>query len=308
MKLVEIKTNHLLNFSEEDWLSPTGERIVSDRYLLKDATKETLTKGSLVMAVLDQKRSYHELARVIEVDPLHKKVTVELRDGFQTSLPVDHVDVLRETSPREMWRRIAEGAASVTANPHYWEQKFYELQSDWKYVPGGRINASMGTGIKTTSYNCFVIPNVGPTPRDYAASFGQTLEIQARSGGVGMNLSQVPPQGTLTPIREENRQSKLQLVLDIWHADVEEFVQSSYPNSTKVVRVSKSFLRAVEENAAWTFEFPDTAYEQYDQIWNGDLEAWKSQGLPVQTRGEVDAAELYDQITQSGALVVTDLV
>lgn len=302
----EIKGS-ILPFNEEDYLAPTGERIVSDRYLLKDTKKETLAIGSLVVAVVDKKRAYHELARVIEVQEASKQVKVELRDGFQVELPIDQVDVLQETTPRQMWQRIARGAAEVTNDPTLWEQRFYSLQSGWKYVPGGRINASLGTGVQTTSYNCFVIPNVGPTPRDYANSFGQTLEIQARSGGVGMNLSQIPPQGALTPVRDV-RKSDLQLVLDVWHADLLDFLEEPYPNSTKVVRVSREFLRAVEEDADWTFSFPDTSVEGYDESWNGNLDEWRERGHKIVEGETIKAGTLYEKILEKSVIVVQDVI
>jgi ribonucleoside-diphosphate reductase alpha chain len=298
----------MLPFTAEDALGSTGERIVADRYLLKDVTKESLKPGALVVAVLDKKRAYHELARVVEVDKDESTVTVELKDGVRETLPFHQVDVLLETAPRQMWRRVAKGAAAVTNDPAYWEEKFYQLQSRWRYVPGGRINASLGSGMQTTSYNCFVIPNVGPTMRDYAESFGQTLEIQARSGGVGMNLSRIPPQGTIVPVSTEPRNRYLHLVLDVWHADLPEFLETSYPHSTKVVRVSRNFLRAVEEDAEWQFVFPDTSVENYDELWNGRIEDWLAEGRPVVRSEPVSAKELYERILASGALVLSDVV
>lgn len=298
----------MLPFTAEDRLGATGERIVADRYLLKDVRKETLSVGSLVVAVLDKQRAYHELARVVALSDEGHLATVELRDGSREVLPYQQVDVLLETSPRQMWRRIAKGAAAVTRDPAVWEERFYRLQSGWRYVPGGRINASMGTGMQTTSYNCFVIPSVGPTMRDYAESFGQTLEIQARSGGVGMNLSRIPPQGALVPVSTEPRNASLNLVLDVWHGDLLEFLAMPYPNSTKVVRISREFLRAVEEDAQWQFRFPDTAVEGYDQIWTGRLEDWMQAGLAVQVSEPVSARELYDRMLASGAALLTDVV
>ena len=298
----------MLPFTAEDFLGATGERIVADRYLMKDVTKSSLQVGSLVVAVLDKKRAYHELARVVSVDEAKHEVTVELKDGVQETLPDTQVDVLLETSPRQMWRRVAKGAAAVTKNPELWEEKFYQLQSRWRYVPGGRINASMGTGMQTTSYNCFVIPSVGPTLRDYAESFGQTLEIQARSGGVGMNLSRIPPQGSLVPVSTENRKDALKLVLDVWHADVSEFLNTDYPNSTKVIRLNREFLRAVDEDATWQFVFPDTSAEGYDETWNGRIEDWLAAGGEVVRSEHVSARALYREILASGALVLSDLV
>lgn len=302
------RATSMLPFTDEDFLAPTGERIVADRYLLKDAKKESLQIGSIVVAVLDKKRAYHELAKVVNINPEKRLATVQLRDGYETELSYDHIDVLKETSPQEMWQRIAKGAAGVTKDPVYWEERFYQLQSGWKYVPGGRINASMGTGIQTTSYNCFVIPNVGPMPRDYARSFGQTLEIQARSGGVGMNLSEVPPQGSVVPVSELPRQTELQLILDVWHADIIDFLAETYPNSTKIVRVNRQFLRAVEEKGDWTFMFPDTTVEGYDEQWKGDLDTWIEQGLPVVYGETLPAEDLYEKILQAGALCVQDLI
>ncbi len=304
----EVMVESMLPFSTEDALGPTGERIVADRYLRKDVKKETLAVGSLVVAVLDKQRAYHELAKVVQLFPETMEVVVQLKDGHTERLPYQQVDVLLETSPRQMWRRIAAGASEVTNNPSTWEEAFYQLQSGWKYVPGGRINASMGTGMKTTSYNCFVIPSVGPLLRDYAESFGQTLEIQARSGGVGMNLSRVPPQGTLVKSSDKNRSKSLHLVLDVWHADLPEFLKDAYPNSTKVVRINREFLRAVDEGETWSFRFPDTAMDGYDKTWNGRIEDWLNAGLPVVESEPVDARELYNQILDSGALVLTDVM
>lgn len=304
----QIVEQSMLPFKEDDWLGATGERIVADRYLLKDVQKETLAAGTLVVAVLDKKRAYHELARVTAVNASAHQVTVQLKDGLEQVLPMQQVDVLAETTPREMWRRVAKGAAVVTKDPAQWEERFYNLQSHWRYVPGGRINASLGTGMQTTSYNCFVIPSVGPTLRDYAASFGQTLEIQARSGGVGMNLSRIPPQGTVVPVADASRLPQLHLVLDVWHADLPEFLEADYPHSTKVVRVNRAFLRAVDEQSDWTYRFPDTRADDYDERWNGRLEDWERDGLPVVDGETVSAADIYEEILASGALVISDLV
>ncbi|MDI3256397.1 MAG: LAGLIDADG family homing endonuclease [Kyrpidia sp.] len=306
--VMEQNNRSMLPFADEDRLSSTGERIVADRYLLKDAKKESLKPGSLVVAVVDKKRAYHELGRVVSTDVAGRTAVVELRDGHRVERSYEELDVLKEQAPREMWRRIAKGAAAATKDPAYWEERFYRLQSGWKYVPGGRINASMGTGMKTTSYNCFVIPNVGPGPRDYARSFGQTLEIQARSGGVGMNLSRVPPQGSLIPVSTGSRRAHLQLVLDVWHPDLFDFLQEPYSHSTKVVRVNRAFLRAVEDRADWTFVFPDTSFDRYDELWDGDLAKWMKQDLPLKYGSTVPALTVYDKILDSGVVMAEDVL
>ena len=301
----------VLNLTEQDRyiLGSTGEKIIADRYLQKGGKLEV---GATVMAVVDPETSFHDLGTVTEIKTVNRKkmITVKLRDGFEIELESDRVDVLKETSPVQMNARIAKGVTAHFKKDREKYEKLFrdELLNNFNYVPGGRINASMGTGVQTTSYNCFVIPNVGPRPKDYAESFGRTLEIQARSGGVGMNLSFVPPQGTLTEPREVRR-SDVQLVMDVWHPDLLSFLSENYANSTKVVRISKEFKKALETNANWTFEFPDhKAVKDYDQLWFGDLGKWKSAGLPIIEGDVIPARELYAKIVEAGVSMVDEVL
>jgi ribonucleoside-diphosphate reductase alpha chain len=319
--------NAILEFSNEerDGLGLTGEKIIADRYLQKGGVLEN---GAIVIAVADKKRPKPELGRVIDIQG--DNLDIVLRDGSKMTVVKENVDVLKERAPRHMWKRIAKGVvAGIKAEKQKeWEDRFYHLQQGWKYLPGGRINASMGAEdadgnpVKTTSYNCFVIPNVGPSISDYAKSFGRSLEIQARSGGVGMNLSFVLPQGTLAtpkPVRKSN----MQLVMDVWHPDLLDFVEETpierisnpYANSLKVVRVNRAFVEAVENDEQWTLEFPDvTAFRtnypdlDYDGTWNGDLATWKSAGLPVKAGESFNARELRARLEDSGIAIVEQIM
>lgn len=304
-----MKKQFILDFNEQDMLGSTGEKIVADRYLQKGGT---LAVGKLVVAVLDKKTSLHEVAEVIAIQQVNGKeeATIRLRDGHELSLPTTDMKVLKETAPRHMWERIAEGLAQ---GDEQMKQRFVELQEEFKYIPGGRINASMGSvdekgrKVKTTSYNCFVIPNVGPNPKDYAESFGRTLEIQARSGGVGMNMSFVPPQGTICETKDVKK-TDVQLVMDVWHPDLVEFINEEYKSSTKVVRINAAFRNALAQNAMWTFEFPDTEVNDYDHLWTGNLDEWKVNGYPVRQANTLPAIELYEQLTAAGVAIVEDVL
>lgn len=296
----------ILPFDESDRLGSTGEKIIADRYLQKGGE---LKVGALVVAVVDKKTSYHELGEVLEISENSNKqmVKVKLRDEHIVDLPSDQLEVLKETAPRQMWDRIASGLAQGNKTM---EKDFKNLLSNYKYIPGGRINASMGSvdefgnEVKTTSYNCFVIPNVGPTPRDYAESFGRTLEIQARSGGVGMNMSMIPPQGTLSPIKDVAK-SDLQLVMDVWHPDLFDFLDEKYPNASKVVRINAEFKKALESDTEYSLEFPVTKTPNYDKIWDGDLSKWKKKGLLTVVEQTLPASAIYEKLVSAG-VAITD--
>lgn len=301
-----MKKDFILDFNEKDYLGTTGEKIVADRYLQKGGE---VAVGKIVVGVLDKVKSLHEVAKVKEVFKKNGKIEsalIVLKDGHEVTLPVEQLKVLKETSPRQMWNRISSGLAQGDKKLL---KQFNDLLEDWKYIPGGRINASMGSvdekgdSVKTTSYNCFVIPNVGPKPEDIAKSFGKTLEIQARSGGVGMNVSFVPPQGTITPQKELNK-TDLHLIMEVWHPDLKEFLKEEYPNSTKVVKINEEFKKAVLEDADWTFVFPETKSEKYDEKWNGNLKEWKGNGGEVKEANTVKAAELYEELLKANVMVI----
>lgn len=103
-----------------------------------------------------------------------------------------------EKTPDEMWRRVARGIAAVEGDkkrPKIWEKRFYEALSDFKFVPGGRILSGAGTGYNVTFYNCFVIPSPKDSREGILETLKQMVEIMARGGGVGINLSSLRPRG-----------------------------------------------------------------------------------------------------------------
>ena len=68
--------------------------------------------------------------------------------------------------------------------------------TDFKFVPAGRILSGAGTPYQMTYYNCYVIPFAQGQPRrNYGKNVTMTVEIQARGGGVGVNLSSLRPWG-----------------------------------------------------------------------------------------------------------------
>src|SRR3989304_3525503 len=102
-----------------------------------------------------------------------------------------------EQTPDEMWKRVAKGIASVEKpkDRKKWEKKFYDVMYDFKFLPGGRILAGAGTGFDVTYYNCFVIPSPLDSRDGILDTLKQMVEIMARGGGVGINLSSLRPRG-----------------------------------------------------------------------------------------------------------------
>ena len=146
---------------------------------------------------------------------------------------------------------IAQGIAAVEPTPEkqaHWTERFYEALSDFKFVPGGRILAGAGTGTAVTFYNCYVIPSPEDSRGGILDNLKVMVDIMARGGGVGINLSSLRPRGSYIktvngtssgPIswaelysvatkdviqQGGSRRGALMLMLDDDHPDIEEFI------------------------------------------------------------------------------------
>lgn len=235
-----------------------------------------------------------------------------------------------EKTPEEMWRRVAKAVAGVerkTAQKK-WEKAFYEAMQDFKYVPGGRILAGAGTGYNVTYYNCYVIPSPKDSRGGILETLGNMIEIMARGGGVGINLSTLRPKGsrvekvngfssgpcnwaeifslaTKDIIQQGGtRRGALMLMLWDWHPDIEEFITVKQ-DLTKInganlsVCVSDAFMEAVKKDEDWPLMFPDKSDPTYDKEWDGDIFEWKAKGKKVIVQKIVKARELWDLIGEA---------
>ena len=61
----------------------------------------------------------------------------------------------------ESWRRIARALAMVEKEDHAaWERRFFGILQEFKFLPGGRIQAGAGTERNVTLFNCFVMGTI----------------------------------------------------------------------------------------------------------------------------------------------------
>ncbi|HZE86784.1 MAG TPA: LAGLIDADG family homing endonuclease, partial [Methylomirabilota bacterium] len=236
-----------------------------------------------------------------------------------------------EQDPSEMWRRVAKGIAGVekkAADKKKWEEKFYKVMEDFKFLPGGRIFAGAGTGFDVTYFNCFVIPNPPDSRGGIMENLTQMIEIMAHGGGVGLNLSGLRPRGAR--VKKVNgfssgpmnwaelyslatkdivqqggsRRGALMLMIHDWHPDVEEFITVKQ-DLTKInganlsVCVSDDFMEAVKTDSDWDLMYPDLDDPQYDAKWNGDIHDWKTLGGKVKVYKTVKASYLWNLICEA---------
>ncbi|MBI2033171.1 MAG: adenosylcobalamin-dependent ribonucleoside-diphosphate reductase [Candidatus Levybacteria bacterium] len=232
-----------------------------------------------------------------------------------------------ENTPEETWARVASGIAKNEKGKvrKKWEKSFYNVMSDFKFVPGGRILSGAGTDYQVTYFNCFVIPSPKDSREGILESLKQLVEIQSRSGGVGLNLSSLRPKGAR--VRKVNgtssgpvtwaglfsyathdvvqqggtRRGATMLMLWDWHPDIEEFITvkqdlSKINGANLSVCISDAFMEAVKNDADWDLVYPDIEDSEYDMKWNGEIDQWKALGKKVTVYKTVKARELWDLI------------
>lgn len=174
----------------------------------------------------------------------------------------------KDNTVDDTFRRVAHFVASAEKTKEQreqWEEKFFEMLSDFKVTTGGRVYSNAGTEWKgTTMINCFV----GPHPKEdfdslegiYKVLLDQALTLKSE-GGWGFNFSWMRPRGTFIKgigvdspgavkfmelfdksseivtsgsglnsstgkAKGKIRKGAMMGVMDVWHPDVLEFISA----------------------------------------------------------------------------------
>lgn len=311
-------------------LSGLSEKIFLDRYALKDLNTDHIKTGDTVIVLTkdDTKFPQKEVGEVVNRNG--DTIEVELRSGSIITSPVSKATKSVETSPTQLWDRLANAIASVEKTKEKrteWSKKFRSVLDDWKLVPGGRIAAGAGVSDELTLFNCYVIPSPQDSRGGIMKTLSEMTEIMSRGGGVGINLSSLRPRRALvkgvngsssgavswgglfsytTGLIEQggSRRGALMLMMNDFHPDLLEFItvkqdMGKITNANLSVCVSNAFMKAVKEDLNWDLVFPDTSDPDYDQLWDGDIEKWKNQGKAIRVYQTVRAREVWHTIIQS---------
>ncbi len=207
-----------------------------------------------------------------------------------------------EKTPVEMWKRVARELASVEKEDKKkeFEEKFYWILEDFKFVPGGRILFGAGSNHKATLLNCYYLP----IKMDSIEGIYETAKEMARTysygGGVGVDISILRPEGspvnnaarfstgapsfmelystTTGIIGQTGRRGALMITLDVTHPDIERFVtiksdKKSVRYANISVKVYDDFMEAVENDKPFMLHFKNNKVEFKKEIRAKDL--WK---------------------------------
>lgn len=200
----------------------------------------------------------------------------------------DDKDNLLESNPEQMHRRLAKEFARIEAKKfkdHFSEDFIFSLLDRFQYIIAqGSPMAGIGNPYQVVSLsNCFVAESPLDSYSSILKTDEQLVQISKRRGGVGIDISNLRPAGSLTKnssrtstgivpfmerfsnsIREVgqgNRRGALMLTISIHHPEVLDFAKikrdkGKVTGANISIRLSDEFLTAVKQNKDYEQRFP----------------------------------------------------
>ena len=207
-----------------------------------------------------------------------------------------------EKHPYQMWGRQAKALAGVEktkSDREKWEEKFYSILEDFRFVPGGRIMHGAGReDITTTLNNCYVVAVKDDSIKSIYNTIIEEALTYKYGGGCGHDLSLLRPSGAAingtggdscgptgfmnlfsentNTIAQHGRRGANMQTLRIDHPDIEKFItiKTGDINMVKYSNISvlltHKFMDAVKNDADFDLVFDGQVYEtiKATDLWN----------------------------------------
>ena len=232
-----------------------------------------------------------------------------------------------ERTIRGTWRRIAHAlAAAERKDSDLWEDRFFGILEDFRFLPGGRIQAGAGTARNVTLFNCFVMGAVEDSIPGIFQALQETAITMQQGGGIGLDFSTLRPNGTRakgagaiasgpvsfmrvwdamcgTILSTGARRGAMMATLRCDHPDIEQFVaakqQAGHLRRFNLsVQVTDAFMAAVRKDGDWQLMFPAAAFDGDGETvlrqWPGELRP-----VPCRIMRRIPARQLWDRILRA---------
>lgn len=217
--------------------------------------------------------------------------------------------------PGESFEESASRVAAKLADPEDYH-RFREMLVDLRFLPAGRVQASIGSGRSTTAFNCFVSGVLEDSFVDGGGSIMRRAAQAARTmkmgGGIGYDFSTLRPRGdsirslgsassgpvSFMPIFDAiglatasagHRRGAQMGVLRVDHPDVLEFVRAKQePGRLEGFNVSvaatDAFMEALESGGNYDLQFNGKVYDSVPaaEVWEAIMRStwdWAEPGV-----------------------------
>jgi len=234
-------------------------------------------------------------------------------EHYGPTLPIsEEIHAVKYRADGETFRESQSRVANTLSDDPEHFYKFRSILLPQRFLPAGRVQASVGSPRKTTAFNCFVSRTIEDSMdgiMDAAKESAQTMRL---GGGIGYDFSTLRPKGdkiiTLdskasgvisfmeifdaickTVSSAGNRRGAQMGVLRIDHPDIEEFIEAK-TNSTELTKfnisigVTDEFMVAVTKGTDFELCFNGQVYKRVDAqyLWDKVMRAtwdWAEPGI-----------------------------
>ncbi|MDA3799657.1 MAG: adenosylcobalamin-dependent ribonucleoside-diphosphate reductase [Kiritimatiellae bacterium] len=208
-------------------------------------------------------------------------------------------DAPEDTCYEDTWKRIAGAAASKEKDSKFWEDEFYSILKNFRFLPAGRIIANAGTmREEVTMFNCYVMNSIEDSIEGIFDTVKDSALTQKQGGGVGFDFSTIRPKGSMIKGCESNASGPISFmqVLDSTcrtimsagqrrgaqmgvmrcdHPDIEEFITAKRNNDqlkmfNLSVGITDGFMQAVKDDADWDLVFKGKVHKtiKASELWD----------------------------------------
>ena len=219
------------------------------------------------------------------LDPIsHEIWDMKYRFKREDGTPVDR-------TVEDTWQRVAKAVAAAEKPDQRkkWAKEFYDILSDYKFLPAGRILAGAGTGRRVTLFNCFVMGTLEDSMEGIFQGLKEAALTMQAGGGIGHDFSTLRPKGALVQGMGADASGPLSF-MDVWdsmcrtilsagsrrgammgtmrcdHPDIEDFIEAKQDAArlrmfNLSVLVTDEFMAAVKADADWPLVFEGKTYK-----------------------------------------------
>jgi ribonucleoside-diphosphate reductase alpha chain len=189
---------------------------------------------------------------------------------------------------REMTARVANTLAD--GEDHY--DAFRDALLDMRFLPGGRVQSSIGSPRGTTAFNCYVSGSIDDSMVGIMQRATEAAETMRLGGGIGYDFSTIRPSGDRivsldaassgplsfmeifnsvckTVASAGNRRGAQMGVMRVDHPDIEKFIEAKantdqFTQFNLSVAVTDEFMEAVENGTQFDLTFEGRVYSRVD--------------------------------------------
>ncbi len=248
--------------------------------------------------------------------PVHNAPNAVVRteaSSYGPKLPIsEELHSVKYRADGETFRESQSRVANTLSDDPEHFYKFRDILLPQKFLPAGRVQASVGSPRKTTAFNCFVSDTIHDSMDGIMNAAKDAAQTMRLGGGIGYDFSTLRPRGdkiiTLdskasgvisfmeifdaickTVSSAGNRRGAQMGVLRIDHPDIEEFIEAK-TNSTELTKfnisigVTDEFMEAVIKGKDFELKFNGQVYKRVDAqyLWDKVMRAtwdWAEPGI-----------------------------